>query len=60
MSEQPPDPTQPDLAPGDETAPGESTGEDVCPTCAGSGQADGGTCPTCEGRGTVVEGVGGG
>lgn len=55
------DPSRPDLAPGDEVTPGTaSAGEDVCPTCGGSGQADGGECPECGGRGTVIEAVGGG
>jgi len=48
------------MAPGDEAPPGTpGTGEDICPRCAGSGQADGGTCPECEGTGMVVKGVGG-
>lgn len=46
---------------GDEAASGtEGTGEDVCPTCGGSGQKDGAVCPTCDGGGSVVEGIGGG
>ena len=36
------------------------TGENLCPTCAGSGQKDGDVCPTCAGSGLVVEGLGGG
>lgn len=49
-----------EMAPGDEAPPGTpGTGEDVCPRCNGSGQADGGTCPECEGTGTVIKGVGG-
>jgi len=48
-------------APADEAAPGTpSTGEDVCPRCDGSGEADGGTCPACGGSGQVIEAVGGG
>jgi len=49
------------MAPGDEAAPGTpGTGEDICPRCAGSGEAGGGgTCPECEGTGMVVKGVGG-
>jgi len=48
------------MAPGDEAPPGTpGTGEDICPRCAGSGEADGGKCPECEGTGTVVKGVGG-
>ena len=47
--------------PGDEAAPGtEGTGEDVCPTCHGSGKAEGGTCPDCNGSGKVIRGIGGG
>jgi RecJ-like exonuclease len=61
MSDQEPDPTEPDLAPGDETTlDTPSAGEDVCTACGGSGQLDGDECPACDGRGTVVEGVGGG
>jgi len=48
------------MAPGDEAPPGTpGTGEDICPRCAGSGDADGGPCPECEGTGMVVKGVGG-
>ena len=48
------------MAPGDEAPPGTpGTGEDICPRCAGSGEAAGGTCPECEGTGMVVKGVGG-
>ena len=51
----------PPLNPGDEAAPGTpGTGEDVCPTCNGSGRYQGGVCPTCGGSGRVVEGIGGG
>ena len=38
--------------------PGDQAGENTCPTCAGSGRADGGTCATCGGQGTVIELVG--
>ena len=56
-----PDPTDPDMRPGDEAPPGESAEESVCPHCGGTGRLGGGdTCPTCEGTGTVIEGVGGG
>jgi DnaJ-class molecular chaperone len=49
------------IAPGDVAPEGtESTGENLCPTCAGSGQKDGSVCPTCEGSGKVTEGIGGG
>ena len=52
----------PDLSPGDEAAPGTvGSGDDVCPVCAGSGKAAGGsTCPNCRGTGIVTEGIGGG
>jgi DnaJ-class molecular chaperone len=49
-------------SPGDEApagAPG--TGEDVCPTCKGSGKTiNGAACPICGGTGKVIEGIGGG
>ncbi len=46
---------------GDEAAPGsEGTGEDLCPTCGGSGQKDGMVCPTCDGAGAVTDLMGGG
>ena len=51
----------PVLSPGDdapEGAPG--AGENLCPTCSGSGRSAGGECPTCDGTGKVVEGIGGG
>ena len=51
----------PVLSPGDdasEDTPG--AGENLCPTCSGSGRANGGDCPTCQGTGKVVEGIGGG
>jgi len=51
------EPTQP----GDEAAPGTpGTGENICPRCDGSGQADGGDCPECGGTGKVIEGLAGG
>ncbi len=47
--------------PGDDADPGTpGTGENVCPRCAGSGEADGGSCPDCGGTGKVIEGIGGG
>ena len=49
------------LKPGDEAAPGTTgTGEDICPTCGGSGKKNGAACPTCEGTGRIVQGIGGG
>ena len=48
------------MAPGDEAPPGTpGTGEDICPTCSGSGRIDGRRCDTCEGTGRVVTGIGG-
>jgi hypothetical protein len=50
------------ISPGDEApagAPG--SGEDICPSCKGSGKTvSGGACPICGGTGKVVEGIGGG
>lgn len=49
------------LNPGDEAAPGTpGTGENLCPTCNGSGKVDGKPCETCSGTGKVTEGIGGG
>lgn len=49
------------ITPGDDAPPGtEGTGENLCPTCSGSGQKDGSVCPTCQGSGKVTEGIGGG
>lgn len=49
------------LNPGDDAKPGTpGTGENVCPTCHGSGRVDAKPCQTCGGTGTVIEGVGGG
>lgn len=47
--------------PGDETPPGTpDTGEDVCPSCNGSGRTvQGGKCPTCEGSGKIIRRIGG-
>ena len=50
-----------DLNPGDaapEGTPG--TGENLCPTCGGSGRVEGQTCQTCDGSGKVIEGISGG
>ncbi len=47
--------------PGDEAAPGTpGSGENVCPTCNGSGRADGAVCRECGGTGKVITGIGGG
>ena len=50
------------LKPGDEAPPGTpGTGEDICPTCSGTGKKkDGAACPTCEGTGRITQGIGGG
>ena len=46
--------------PGDDAPPGTSgTGEDICPTCNGTGKLEGKMCPDCGGSGKVVEGIGG-
>jgi hypothetical protein len=52
----------PELAPGDEAAPGTiGSGEDTCPVCGGSGKnASGASCPNCRGTGKITEGIGGG
>ena len=53
-------PTPQPMAPGDEAPPGTpGTGEDLCRTCGGSGQLNGGPCPECEGTGRVTRGIGG-
>lgn len=51
-----------DMNPGDDAEPGTpGTGEDICPTCNGSGRlADGRSCPSCGGTGRIIEGIGGG
>ncbi|MDB5947338.1 MAG: hypothetical protein JWQ33_2364 [Ramlibacter sp.] len=47
-------------APGDEAPPGTpGTGENICPTCGGSGKLAAGTCPECQGTGKVTVGIGG-
>ena len=48
------------MSPGDEARPGTpGTGENVCPSCGGSGRIDGQPCPECDGTGTVTVGIGG-
>lgn len=50
---------QPDEKPGDEVKPGtDQSGENICRTCAGSGQVNGRDCPDCRGTGTVTALVG--
>ena len=45
--------------PGDEDAPGtKQTGENICPTCTGSGCIDEKPCPDCGGSGRVIAIVG--
>ena len=49
------------MAPGDEVPPSApGAGEDICPSCSGSGRVDDDTCPECGGSGRIVEAVGGG
>jgi hypothetical protein len=56
----PPTGGRPDLAPGDEAAPGTpSTGESICPQCGGSGRLGASSCPNCLGTGKVIVGIGG-
>lgn len=51
----------PPLHPGDDAPPGTpGTGENVCPTCKGSGEVGQKPCPDCGGSGKVIEGIGGG
>ena len=46
--------------PGDEAAPGTpGTGEDVCPTCHGSGRVEGRDCEKCGGSGRITRVIGG-
>lgn len=53
--------SDPNMNPGDQAAPGTpGTGENVCPACGGSGQADGQQCDNCGGTGKIVEGISGG
>ena len=48
------------MAPWDEAPPGTpGTGENICPTCGGSGKLAAGTCPECQGTGKVTAGIGG-
>jgi DnaJ-class molecular chaperone len=58
----PEDPSDPDLRAGDEVHEDtEEAGEDICPSCGGSGEDDSGSsCPVCAGSGRVREGAGGG
>ncbi|MBV8913032.1 MAG: hypothetical protein JOZ05_08355 [Acetobacteraceae bacterium] len=48
------------MNPGDEAPPGtRGTGEDVCPTCHGSGKIEGAECKDCGGSGKVTRAIGG-
>jgi DnaJ-class molecular chaperone len=45
---------------GDDAPPGTpGTGENICPTCKGSGKLGQKACPDCGGTGKVIEGIGG-
>jgi DnaJ-class molecular chaperone len=47
--------------PGDEVPPGTpGSGDDVCPVCDGSGEANGRECMNCGGTGLITRGIGGG
>ena len=48
------------MHPGDEAPPGTpGAGENICPTCKGSGKVGQKPCPDCGGSGKVIEGIGG-
>src|SRR4051794_41250191 len=50
-----------EMNPGDEAPPGTAgTGEDVCPTCHGSGRVESAKCETCGGTGKGTRAIGGG
>lgn len=52
--------SQAPMSPGDEAPAGTpDTGEDVCPSCGGSGRSARGQCPVCLGTGKVTVGIGG-
>jgi DnaJ-class molecular chaperone len=45
--------------PGDEDAPGtKQTGENICPTCHGSGSLEQKPCPDCGGSGMTIAIIG--
>lgn len=51
---------KPKLNPGDQAAPGTpGTGENICPTCNGTGRIGVAVCKTCNGIGKIIEGIGG-
>ena len=48
------------MHPGDKARPGTpGSGENICRTCKGSGEANQKPCPDCGGTGKVVEGISG-
>jgi DnaJ-class molecular chaperone len=48
------------MHPGDDAPLGTpGTGENICPTCKGSGEVNQKPCPDCGGSGKVIEGIGG-
>lgn len=48
------------INPGDDVPLGTpGTGENICPTCGGSGEVKGRSCQNCGGTGYVVEAIGG-
>lgn len=56
-----PKPTNNDLNPGDEAAPGTAgTGEDLCPVCHGTGRENNASCGNWGGTGKIVRAIGGG
>lgn len=49
------------MNPGDEAEAGSpGAGEDVCPECSGTGQAEDNPCGNCGGTGKIIRGIGGG
>jgi DnaJ-class molecular chaperone len=47
------------INPGDEVAPGTAqSGEDVCPSCGGSGHQGEAKCPACAGTGIIIAVIG--
>lgn len=48
------------MEPGDEPPAGDAaTGEQICPSCSGSGRVDDAECPECSGSGKVIAAIGG-
>jgi hypothetical protein len=49
-----------DLRPGDEVPPGTpGSGEDICPTCKGTGRLAMAACSQCGGTGRITRAIGG-